>query len=125
MKSGSYDRHVRESRSRPRSCLRPTPTIGKRSLPLVQRQRREVMVHPERFERPTLRFVVLWSAFPLVSGIVKRLSRIADFVWGFLTCSSLVFPLLSDRMIDKRLPDGGRRNGGGKKYQDRMSTGMK
>src|SRR3546814_3645098 len=98
MKSGSYDRHVRESRSRPRSCLRPTPTIGKRSLPLVQRQRREVMVHPERFERPTLRFVVLWSAFPLVSGLVQRLSRIAAFVWGFLPCSSLALDRKSTRL---------------------------
>src|SRR3546814_2639444 len=80
MKSGSYDRHVRESRSRPRSCLRPTPTIGKRSLPLVQRQRREVMVHPERFERPTLRFVVLWRSEEHTSEL-QSLMRISYAVF--------------------------------------------
>ena len=57
------------------------------------------MVRPERFERPTLRFVVLWRRLPWVSGSYPRLSTAHVFKPVFFSCSCLAFLRLAAKVI--------------------------
>jgi hypothetical protein len=57
------------------------------------------MAHPERFERPTLRFVVLWSTSHRVSSCGRYIAKGGGLLTGFFACSCLVFPDVAAKMI--------------------------